>query len=455
MTIQDTHPYHIIEELNLSNSSKYKRKVLQKYADDFVLRIVMGLTYDKVTYTYGITLDKVLEEKSRHPAEELTLANGIELLKELSNRVLTGNAALEAARHCINSLNYEDAEVFKMMLDRDLKINMGIKQINKAMGLIDKPAYMRCAPLTRSTVKLIEYPAVVQLKYDGTYCEVSVLGSVVKIRTRSGTLLNLPTLEAEMKKLSDGIYLGELLVEGIGERKIANGLLNSSNPPHDKIIFFTWDKVSHCDYNAALAGYTPEETYYTRYRNLTDSVDHVNRINRINRVDDLAHIYVVESFHVSSIEAALRYARDMMNIGMEGAILKDARGLFKNGTSNYNLKIKMKIQVEMRITGFQPGAARTKFEGQVGSIEFANDEMTVVGRTSGMTDAMRKAITEKQESLIGAIITVEFNELTKAEGHDHYALSHPRFITIRTDKTSTDTLADIHKMRESMKLITV
>jgi hypothetical protein len=43
---------------------------------------------------------------------------------------------------------------------------------------------------------------------------------------------------------------------------------------------------------------------------------------------------------------------------------------------------------------------------------------------------------------------VQFNDLTKAEGNDYYALSHPRFIEIRSDKDETDTLEKVQMLRE-------
>jgi hypothetical protein len=45
-------------------------------------------------------------------------------------------------------------------------------------------------------------------------------------------------------------------------------------------------------------------------------------------------------------------------------------------------------------------------------------------------------------------MTVQFNDLTKAEGNDYYALSHPRYIEIRNDKDETDTLEKVLSLRE-------
>jgi len=62
------------------------------------------------------------------------------------------------------------------------------------------------------------------------------------------------------------------------------------------------------------------------------------------------------------------------------------------------------------------------------------------GRTSGFSDAQLADFNNRREEMIGKIITVQCNDLTKGRSNEHYALSHPRFIEVRDDKTETDTL---------------
>ena len=71
---------------------------------------------------------------------------------------------------------------------------------------------------------------------------------------------------------------------------------------------------------------------------------------------------------------------------------------------------------------------------------FANDEGTIQGQTSGFTDEQLEDFNSRRDFLIGTIIEVEFNDLTKGRDNDYYALSHPRFIEFRTDKNETDSL---------------
>ena len=56
--------------------------------------------------------------------------------------------------------------------------------------------------------------------------------------------------------------------------------------------------------------------------------------------------------------------------------------------------------------------------------------------------------TEHQDDLIGKVFEVKFNDVTKAEGNDYFALSHPRFVEWRNDKDETDTLEKVLKLKE-------
>lgn len=52
------------------------------------------------------------------------------------------------------------------------------------------------------------------------------------------------------------------------------------------------------------------------------------------------------------------------------------------GTSKEQLKIKLKVGVEVRCTGFLEGAKGTKYEGKNKVITFENDEGTIKGQCS-------------------------------------------------------------------------
>ena len=61
-------------------------------------------------------------------------------------------------------------------------------------------------------------------------------------------------------------------------------------------------------------------------------------------------------------------------------------------------------------------------------------------------------VNTRQIEYIGKVLSVQFNDLTKAEGNDFYALSHPRFVEWRiADKDETDSLEKAFKLRDMAK----
>ena len=428
----------ILNELNESNSSNYKLDILKKYKDNSELKKLLELTYNRNKYNFNVSKNciikdnpSILESNGSKTVDELLSA-----LEILGEGTIRGNEAHQFVCNHLKCLDNDNKEIFLNVLGRDLKIGLNVKSINKVFkNLIPKPNYMRCAVLSEKTLKKINFPAFIQLKMDGTYREIHVADGQVTGKTRSGEEYFNPVLFKEMENFPNGFYTGELTIEG-ESRFTGNGLINSLNPPYEKITFTVWDYLTDDDYLEKSK--TP---YYSRFKSLSDIIEK----HKSNRVK------LVPNHEVNSIDEALKYVSDWMEQGLEGGVLKDKNNVFKNGTSGTQLKIKLKVDAEMRITGFTDGTIGTKREGKIGAIQFSNDEGTIKGQCSGFSDEELDLFTKNKDNLIGRIISVEFNDLVKSENNDYYALSHPRFIEIRNDKDETDTLDKVIQLRDMAK----
>ena len=428
----------ILNELNESNSSNYKLDILKKYKDNSELKKLLELTYNRNKYNFNVSKNciikdnpNILESNGSKTVDELLSA-----LEILGEGTIRGNEAHQFVCNHLKCLDNDNKEIFLNVLGRDLKIGLNVKSINKVFkNLIPKPNYMRCAVLSEKTLKKIKFPAFIQLKMDGTYREIHVADGQVSGKTRSGEEYFNPVLFKEMENFPNGFYTGELTIDG-ESRFTGNGLINSLNPPYEKITFTVWDYLTDDDYLEKTK--TP---YYSRFESLSDIIEKHNS----NRVK------LVPNHEVNSIDEALKYVSDWMEQGLEGGVLKDKHNCFKNGTSGTQLKIKLKVDAEMRITGFTDGTIGTKREGKIGAIQFSNDEGTIKGQCSGFSDEELDLFTKNKDNLIGKIISVEFNDIVKSENNDYYALSHPRFIEIRNDKDETDTLEKVIQLRDMAK----
>lgn len=435
--------YDILAELNLDNGSNYKMDVLRKHADNKLLQRVLAMTYDRVKYTYGVTMKNV--EYSEGSDEVKSLPEALDILEtQIMSRRVTGNMAINLVADTIGDLEPNDADVFKKLLGRDLKINMGRSNINKVFkNLIIKPLYMRCGLYGEKTrTKIDPVGAYIQFKADGTYREMTVHEdfSVTAI-TRSGEAHVYPQIFAQLVKGHPGHYVGELTVSdgngGVLDRATGNGMINSDDVPHQDLIFDVWDYIPLEEYSSVAnknKGTIPYHERFSWVGILTHEMNH--------------QVQPIKSHIVQSIPEALAHVSEWMNEGYEGGILKDANGIFRDGTSPQQLKLKLEIDAEVRITGFTDGTPGTKREKTFGAIEFETDDKTIKGKTSGFTDAQLKDFNSRREELIGTIMTVQFNDVTKARGNDFHALSHPRFIELRSDRDDTDTFERIQEAKE-------
>lgn len=214
------------------------------------------------------------------------------------------------------------------------------------------------------------------------------------------------------------------------------------------IIVELWDCVSYEDYNLARLKdkkNLPKRVYRERWAELKNILE----------TNQCENIRLIEHVEVNSLEEALEQTSLWMDEGYEGSVLKDWDMLFKDGTSNKQLKLKLEIDCEMRIGEFLPGNPGSKNEAYFSAITFYNDEDTIRGQigVTTMTEDMRDYLFSIKDTLSGKIMSVKFNDLSRATSNHWRALSHPRFTEIRVDKDTTDTLEDVKKYRKMAMLL--
>ena len=131
--------------------------------------------------------------------------------------------------------------------------------------------------------------------------------------------------------------------------------------------------------------------------------------------------------------------------GVEGMVAKNVHGKYvPGGRPNRTwYKLKSSSTADVVVTGYKEGNG--KFAGQVGAIKFSRfDELTgkliFVGQCSGLTDAMRREVSENREEYLGRVIEVKFNELVGSK--EFRSPRHPQFVCFRDDKKQEECLGE-------------
>ena len=440
--------YNIIKDFNETNSTNDKIAKLKKYKDNALFTRILELTYDKARFTYGLTMKNVVTSRAIKQPPFIRLEEALSELEKFTSRTLTGNAAIEHLGKLCDSLSEEDSTVLQLIIGRDLKIGVGRTNINKVhKGLIVKPVYKRCGIFNLKTAKKIVFPALCQLKADGTYRETLVKDGVCYFMSRSGESYFYPTIEAEFRlnNAKDGYYFGELTVEGITNRSIGNGMIGSDECPHDDLIYSVWEYCTEEEYTKAKnkeKGNLPEVKYIDTFGELSIAIE----------MGAYEKIRMIETVEVNSAIEAMQQCVKWMQAGLEGAVLKNKKMVMKDGTSAEQLKMKLEITVEVRCKEFKLGSTG-KNKGLLTSIIFENDEGTVKGSCGGLDEKMLKRVRENPDQFYDEVFQLTCNDITKSKSKDHYALSHPRFDEWRNDKSSTDTLERMQELKESAMLL--
>ena len=150
-------------------------------------------------------------------------------------------------------------------------------------------------------------------------------------------------------------------------------------------------------------------------------------------------ITLIPTVIVHTMEEALTHYREMLAEGLEGTIIKDAQGIWKDTTSKQQVKMKLDIDVDLVIVGYNAG--KGKNEELFGSIACQSSDGLLEVNISGFSDELRQEIYNTRDEKLGTIVTVTSNSIMPPSGNNKmYSLFLPRFAEFRADKKVADTL---------------
>jgi ATP-dependent DNA ligase len=453
--------FKLIETLRTISGTNDKIAYLKSNASNTAKRVFLNTLSPRKLYHI-----KAIPQYSLI-TEDFTLDEALDRLDLLCDRVVTGNAAKSLVLHVLSHLSTENAKVIELVIKKDLGCGIDVSNANKALGasFIKETPYMRCDLVNEKTIKKFKYPAISEVKMDGQYLNHFVVHSTYSACSRNGVEYDfLGELNSDFYRLHEIIKTDygfkDLVFNGEGlavdentrlvlPRTVSNGILSKfgkgtgTQKEAEQIITVLWDFLPYDDYNK-------EVWNISRIQRFTMLRDAIAKLNS-------PKIRFVEHKIVNNFAEALQFNTEVMQRGEEGSILKDNRGLWKFHTSPYQLKMKLKFQVELEVIGFNEGEAGTKLENSLGSIKCkSSDGLLEVNVGSGWKEKFGKysdtlvrdyVWTHKQE-LLHKIVTVEANDIVIDKNSTLYKLFLPTIVEFRDDKNTAD---DLNKIMETKK----
>ena len=405
-------------------------------------------------------------------------------LKDIRSRAITGSEAIERFKEILEATSLQDAEIIKLIIGKNLKIGMD-SSINEVYpGLIEESPYQGASSYSKAKfLKLFEnvkkeddaYPYVIsQIKADGTYRNAILSDGDIILESRQGELSYFPEgipLYDDLREIM-GIYnqhvvTGELVLSCEPDRPKANGIITSImkyyqdlivRPAKESIAILKKFEEKHGKmdkYLLALEMHVWDLIPADDFVNGSCNTPYETRFDQISYAISelcLSHIKIVETKHVQTPEQALEHYSSAQARGLEGTIVKSASAGWKSGKPTYQVKLKLEMELDLKIVGFKYGTPGTKNEDWISVLELESSCGKLSTAPGGMKEDLMKYITANMDKLKGTIVSIKCNGITNtAKG---YSTMHPSIVELRTDKKIANSLDECLEIEKSVKTLT-
>jgi DNA ligase-1 len=439
-----------INKLNESDSRLHKEDVLRQALEASVLgstnsQVFLGLT--KACYnpyvTFGVRKvpDTVGIIDAENPWSDFN-----ELLLQLSQRRLTGNAALDAINDMSERFDSVEWNTFcAPVIRRDLRAGISDKTINKICKKTDYEIPIFGCQLATNSEGRPEMKGIKRLepKLDGVRVLLMVIpsdfGDVTTICfSRNGKQFdNFGHIEEQVRNnwikiarghqnaLINGFVLdGEVI--GNTFQELMRQARRKDNVQADDSVFNIFDIIPLSDFR--------EGHWNAQLRKRIDILEHIRHVvDTMPNVELLPHI-MVDLDTAAGKDQLERYAKDNVNAGFEGIMIKELEAPYICKRSTDWMKWKPTLTVDLEVVGVEEGTGRNL--GRLGALvcHGVDDgkEITVnVG--SGFSDVDRDDYWTNRNLVIGRTCEVLCDVITQNQDGT-FSLRFPRFVRFRDDK---------------------
>ena len=439
-----------INKLNESDSRLHKEDIILQALEASVLgstnaQIFLGLT--KACYnpyvTFGVRKvpDTAGIIDAENPWSEFNT-----LLTMLSHRDLSGNAALDAINEISERFDSIEWNTFcAPVIRRDLRAGISDKTINKICKKTEYEIPIFGCQLATNSEGRPEMKGTKRLepKLDGVRVLLMVIPSASEGVTticfsRNGKVFdNFGHIEEQISNnfvkiarghqnaLINGFVLdGEVI--GNTFQELMRQARRKTDVQADDSVFNIFDIIPLSDFR--------EGHWNAQLRKRINILEHIRHVvDTMPNVELLPHI-MVDLDTAAGKDQLERYAKDQVNAGFEGIMIKELEAPYICKRSTDWMKWKPTLTVDLEVVGVEEGTGRNL--GRLGALvcHGVDDgkEITVnVG--SGFSDADRDDYWTNRNLVIGRTAEVLCDVITQNQDGT-YSLRFPRFVRFRDDK---------------------
>ena len=416
--------WEIIKELESNNSRLFKEDIIEK-----------NLNYKEFQEGLAMCLDPLVTFGVKQVPESEKNGNGLnwEDFKNSANLLIeresTGHAARDLIINLMN-LSKEDQwnNWYRRILIKDLRCGVSEKTVNnvaKKMNLKFRVPVFSCmlAHDGAKHPKKIKGDCLVEYKYDGVRVVAIVKKNKATLYSRNGKIFNnFAHIENALSKpeYNNIVFDGEVMSDDF--QALMKQVYRKSGANTEDAYLALFDMLPLKEFNEG--------------RSKLNSLERKQELNKLSKTFGseikLVDYEIINFDNEQGQEKFSEMNKEALEKGFEGLMIKPSNNYYECKRSHAWLKIKPFIEVTLKVIDIQEGTG--KHEGKLGafSVEGEDDgKFFSLSVGSGLTDEQRDNYWAAKDKLIGRLIEVRADAITKSIEGEHFSLRFPRFKNFR------------------------
>ena len=359
------------------------------------------------------------------------------LLESLRTRSITGNRAREAIEQCSEQFDSDEwNNLARRVLIKDLRCGISEKTINKVVGKTEwKIPIFSCQLAQDSTDQPKKLRGIkrLEVKLDGVRVLAVVNGDVCTLYSRNGKEFeNFPQIadfiEEHRKAFQFGTgFAGQYVLDGeiVGEsfQALMKQAQRKSNAKTDNMVYHVFDILPLSEFRDGFCNLQQHK----RIDLLKRTQAHLPENGCVRIMPGMD----VDLDTAEGHDVMRRFAEASVEEGYEGIMIKSMDAPYECKRSDFWMKWKPTITVDLNIVGFEQGTGRNL--NRLGAIicEGEDNGRTIrVNVGSGFSDSDRDEYWLNRDTILGDVVEVQADAVTQNQDGS-YSLRFPRFVRFR------------------------
>ncbi len=426
----------IIKLIESSNSRLFKESIIleqMKKGNDIFFK-GLSFAYNKLL-TFGVKQLPVAEKNG----QGLDWIEFSKICEKLIKRELTGYAARDQII-ILKDKSYKDEWNFfyRRILQKDMRCGLSERTVNNVAKKNNYEQYVipvfscQLAQDCELHKKKLNGKKSLEVKLDGVRAVTVIYPSgKIDMFSRNGKELNnFNHIKDEISKtfnissIKEALVLdGEIVSDDFQTLMKQIHRKNSSQNKDAKLFLFDLLPLEY--FKKGIY----EKSYFSRIEELKKIHERFFIQSHVINIIDSVNVDL--DTEKGEIEFKNFNKNSIIN-GYEGIMIKDPESFYECKRSTTWLKSKPFIEISLEVKDYEEGTGRNK--GKLGAIiaeGIDGDKNFKTNVGSGFTDLQRKEFWEDKDKLIGQIIEIRADSISKSQDAENWSLRFPRFKSFR------------------------